>query len=113
MAKETQSFQERVAARLGASEIIELKQTLVQFDTEGQIVYGKFNGVKSVKTRFGDGNIAELIDPDTGEVQSVFLSITLEQWFEENAPTIGEVIAVQYLGKNGRINNFKAIRLEG
>jgi hypothetical protein len=113
MAKETKTFQDRIREQLEAANPIELKQTLVTFTEEGQTVAGEFVCVKPVNTRFGAGSLVELANVDTGEVSSVFLSITLTQWFEENAPKKGDIIVIQYLGKTGRINNFKALRLEG
>lgn len=75
---------------------------------EGDFITGEVKGFRTITSRFGDGEVMEIIDDETKELIAIFLSSVIQRARETQNIKIGERIGIKYLGEvSGEHTDYK------
>jgi hypothetical protein len=75
---------------------------------EGEFITGKIKAFRAVTSRYGDGEVMEIVDDETKELTSVFLSTVIRSAREKQDLKVGERVGVKYLGEvSGENSEYK------
>ncbi len=66
--------------------------------TEGDFITGVVKGFRTITSRFGDGEVMEIIEDETKELTAIFLSSVIKTARETQEIKPGEKIGIKYLG---------------
>ena len=77
-------------------------------EKEGDLITGKVKDFRAVNSRFGDAEVMEIIEDETKELKSIFLSSVIKSEREKQNIQPGDHVGVKYLGEvEGESFNYK------